>query len=380
MIERSWTARLPWVMLAVTTVSVAVMVPLSLGQEPIDDTISYGLIALALSGTGAFVASRQPSNPIGWIFCAQGLWNGLLEMWGEGMNYHGLATSEVGRWIINWSWIADICAYGLVFALFPTGRLLSRRWRWVVVLLALAFVTGIPGQGLTTTNPENPSPVDSPVVELLRILALVLLMLGLAGAIVSLVIRFRRSVGLERLQLKQLVLAGAIIMPIGLLAVVFWYETFLVRVLLGIALLALPVAAGLAIMRYRLYDIDVVINRTLVYGTLTASLAAVYLGSVLVLQLVLSTFTDGSGLAVAASTLAVAALFRPARGRIQATVDRRFFRSKYDAAQTLTAFGSHLRDQVDLADIGTDLLSVVGETVQPSHASLWLRGTTGGEA
>jgi hypothetical protein len=374
MTDRSWSDWVPWVMLGLTTVCVAVMVPLSVGHEPIDDTISYGLIALTLSGTGAFVASRQPSNPIGWIFCAQGFWNGLLEMWGEGMNYHDLVTSEVGRWLIGWSWVADICAYALVFALFPTGRLLSRRWRWVLVVLALALLAGIPGQGLTVTNPENVLTVDSPVIEVLRILALVLLMVGLAGAIVSLVIRYRGSVGLERLQLKQLVLAGSFILPAGILAVTLWYESFLVRVLLGVALLALPIAAGLAILRYRLYDIDVVINRTLVYGALTATLAAVYLGSVLVLQLALSTFTEGSGLAVAASTLAVAALFRPARGRIQQVVDRRFFRSKYDATQTLERFGTHLRDQVGLEDIGTDLLAVVGETVQPSHVSLWLRG------
>lgn len=375
MTDRTWMRRLPWVMLAVTTVCVAVMVPLSLGHEPIDDTISYGLIALTLSGTGAFVASHRPSNPIGWIFCAQGLWNGLLEMWGEGMDYHDLATSEVGRWIIGWSWLADICAYALVFALFPTGRLLSKRWRWVLVVLALALVTGIPGQGLTVTNPENVLTVDSPVVELLRVLALVLVLVGIAGAIVSLVIRFRGSVGLERLQLKQLVLAASFILPTGILAVTFWYQSSLVRVLLGIALLALPVAAGLAILRYRLYDIDVVINRTVVYGALSAILAGVYLGSVLLLQLALSPFTEGSSLAVAVSTLTVAAIFRPVRAQIQHVVDRRFFRGKYDANRTLEQFSSHLRDKVDITDIGDDLLTVVGDTVQPTHASLWLRTT-----
>ena len=374
MTERSWSDWVPWVMLAVTTVCVAVMVPLSLGHEPIDDTISYGLIALTLSGTGAFVASRHPGNPIGWIFCAQGLWNGLLEMWGEGMSYHDLATSDVGRWLIGWSWVADMCAYGFVFVLFPTGQLLSKRWRWVPVVLALALVTGIPGQGFSSDNAENPVPIDSPVIGLLFTVSMSLQLLGIGGAIVALVIRFRRSVGLERLQLKQLVLAASFILPAGAFAVLFWYDSYLVRVLLGAALLTLPVAAGLAILRYRLYDIDVVINRTLVYGALTASLAAVYLGSVLLLQLALSPFTDGSSLAIAVSTLAVAALFRPARARIQGIVDRRFFRSKYDAAQTLTAFGSHLRDQVDIEDIGTDLLAVVGDTVQPSHVSLWLRG------
>ena len=373
MTGQTWKQRLPWIMLAVTTLCVVVMVPLSLGEEPIDDTISYGLIALTLAGTGAFVASRHPTNQIGWIFCAQGLWNGLLEMWGEGMDYHDLPTAEVGRWLINWSWIADMCAYGLVFALFPTGRLLSKRWRWIPVVLALALVTGIPGQGFSTDNAENPLPIDSPVIELLFIVSMSLQLVGLTGAVVALVIRFRRSVGLERLQLKQLVLAASFILPAGVLAVLYWYDSYLVRVLLGIALLALPIAAGLAILRYRLYDIDVVINRTLVYGTLTAALAAVYLGSVLLLQLALSPFTEGSSLAIAVSTLAVAALFRPARARIQGIVDRRFFRSKYDASQTLARFGTHLRDQVDLADIGTDLLAVVSDTVQPSHVSLWLR-------
>jgi hypothetical protein len=136
---------------------------------------------------------------------------------------------------------------------------------------------------------------------------------------------------------------------------------------------ALPVAAGLAILRYRLYDIDVVINRTVVYGSLSAILAAVYLGAVLLLQVVLSPFTEGSSLAVAVSTLTVAALFRPVRARIQHVVDRRFFRSKYDAGRTLDQFSSHLRDKVDITHIRDDLLTVVGDTVQPTHASLWLR-------
>ena len=123
------TARLPWALLALTVVCVCTMVPLSLGNEELFDTIFYGVLALALGTTGAFVASRQPSNPIGWIFCAQGAIGGVLEMWGEGMAYHGIATSVVGEWIIGWSWVLDRHAYALVFLLFPTGRLLSLRWR-----------------------------------------------------------------------------------------------------------------------------------------------------------------------------------------------------------------------------------------------------------
>ncbi len=190
-------------------------------------------------------------------------------------------------------------------------------------------------------------------------------------------VRYRRATGIERLQLRQLVFAAAVIVPIMVVAVPFYYDSVLVQAAVGAGLLALPVAAGLAILRYRLYDIDVVINRALVYGSLTATLAGVYVGSVLLLQLALSGLTEGSGLAVAASTLAVAALFRPARGRIQQVVDRRFFRSRYDAGRTIELFGARLRDEVDLSALSNDLKAVVVETMHPAHVSLWLR-TAGG--
>jgi hypothetical protein len=360
-------------MLAVTTAFVAAMVPLSLGHEPLFDTVFYGLQALAFATLGASVSTRQPRNPIGWIFCVQGFYDALLEMWGGGLYYHGVPTSAVGSWISQWWWVVDGAAFGMVFLLFPTGRLLSRHWRWILWLLAVAVMIGAPGQSLSTRDPDNRMAVDSWVVDAMVNVGLVLLLAGIAGAVAALIVRFRRATGLERLQLKQLVFAAAVTLPSMALAAPFYYDSVLVQIVIALALLALPVAAGLAILRYRLYHIDVVINRTLVYGTLTATLAAVYLGSVLVLQLALSTFTEGSGLAVAVSTLAVAAMFRPIRSRIQDEVDRRFFRNKYDAARTLDRFGTHLRDQVDLSEIGADLLTVVGDTVQPTHASLWLR-------
>jgi hypothetical protein len=368
-----WKARLPWVLLAITVLFVAAMVPLSLGNEPIFDTVFFGLIALGLSTMGALIATRQPGNAIGWIFCAQGVTNGLLEMWGEGLRYHDVPTALAGYWIINWWWVVDLVAYALVFLLFPTGRLLSPRWRWVLWLLAVGLVIAIPGQSLTTDIADNPIQVDSPVIELMFTIGMFLLLCGLGASVTALVIRFRRSTGLERLQLKQLVFAASSILPMGILAIPFYYDSVLVQIGSGAALLTVPVAAGLAVLRYRLYDIDVVINRALVYGALTATLVGTYLGSVLVLQVALGAFIEGSSLAVAVSTLAVAALFRPARARIQDVVDRRFFRRKYDAARTLERFSSQMRDQVDLADIGTELLGVVTETVQPAHASLWLR-------
>ena len=370
--ESSWMARLPWVLLALSTAWVVISLPLSIGHEPLFDTVLYGLQALAFATTGAFVAARHPRNPIGWIFSVQGFDNGFLEMW-DGLYYHGFPASKVMHWTSDWWFVVDGSMFGLVFLLFPTGRLLSSHWRRVVAVLALAVLLGAPGQSMTTRNPNNPFAVDSPVVELMVNVGLVLLIAGIGLSMVALVMRFRRAVGIERLQLKQLVFAAALSLPSMMLAVVFDYESVLVQILIAAATSAVPIAAGLAILRYRLYDIDVVINRTLVYGALTATLAAVYLASVLLFQLALSPFIEGSSLAVAVSTLTVAALFRPVRARIQDAVDRRFFRHRYDAGRTVERFGARMRDQVDLDDIGIELRGVVADTIQPAHLSLWLR-------
>ncbi len=321
--------------------------------------------------TGAFVASRQPGQPDRLDLLRQGVWSGTVEPW-ESFGYHSLPTGDAGSWVIGWSWIVDGRSYAVVFLLFPTGRLLTRRWRWVLWVLVAACVVAIPGQALNPENPENPLTVDSPVLETGFIAGMMLLLVAMAASLVSLGVRYRRAVGIERLQLRQFLCAGASHADHG------GGGAVLVRVGRGaggsgIGVVLLPTAAGLAILRYRLYDIDVVINRALVYGSLTATLGAVYVGSVLLLQLVLSGLIQGSGLAVAASTLAVAALFRPARARIQKIVDRRFFRSRYDARRTIEAFGARLRDEVDLAMLSADLQAVVAETMRPDHVSLWLR-------
>ena len=197
---------------------------------------------------------------------------------------------------------------------------------------------------------------------------------ALAG-IASLVVRYRRAHGIERLQLRWVAGAACLLVLVAVGGDVASALARLGRRLGGtlLGLLCVAVAVAVSLLRYRLYDIDVVINRTLVYGALTAMLAATYLASVLLLQLVLGGATGDSGLAVAASTLAVAALFRPARARIQQAVDHRFYRRKYDAERTVEAFSARLRDQVDLAALDRELSAVVRETLQPTHVSLWLR-------
>jgi hypothetical protein len=280
------------------------------------------------------------------------------------------------------SWIPWILVPStFLLLLFPDGRLLSRRWRPVAWCAAAAigggFVAGVLHAGHMEDRPQltNPYGVKSPLIDALQGLSWLLLVIAIVGSVTSLILRFRRAHGEQRQQMKWLAFAGAVA---GTFVIVFTVLYDVVgeavangAIMLGV--LSLPLAAGMAILRYRLYDIDVVINRTIVYGALTAILAAAYLGCVLLLQLLLGGITGDSSLAVAGSTLAVAALFRPARARVQDVVDRRFFRRKYDAAQTLEEFSARLRDQIDLGTLNAELSSVVHDTLQPAHVSVWLR-------
>ena len=365
-------------MLAGTVVLVAVMVPLAAGRDEAFDTVLYATLPLVLGVVGTLIASRQPGNPIGWLFCAMALWVAVAEL-GEAYGFvaaeRGLPGGVAGEWLFSWSFVVDLMAWVVVVLLFPDGRLPGRRWRvaiWVSLAGAGLLVVG---QALTTDTTDfsggrNPLGVDSPLVDAAWPVGAALLVAGLVAAVAPSVLRYRRARGVERQQLKWFASAGllfALVMP---LAAAFWYRSVLVQVLAAVSLNAMPLAIGAAILRYRLYDIDRIVSRTLAYGLLTVVLGLGYAGVVLGLGRLLP---RDSSLAVAAATLTVAAVFQPVRRRIQAAVDRRFNRRRYDAARTIQAFSGRLREEVDLDALHRELLAVVDQTVQPTQASLWLR-------
>jgi hypothetical protein len=285
-----------------------------------------------------------------------------------------------GEWARGFGWSLIVT---FLLLLFPTGRLPSPRWRPILwgVVGYIAFFTLVVWLSPASSDTRlafvrNPLGLELGIMNLFKGVLYLTLPLPLVMSGTAAIVRFRRSRGDERQQLKWFAYAA------GVMVILFaiWLSAETAGLLpistlpFSVPLIGLPIAAGIAILKYRLYDIDVVINLTLVYGSLTASLVAVYVGSVAFLQGTFRALTGGeSQLAVVASTLAIAALFNPSRRRIQAFIDRRFYRKKYDAAKTLETFSAKLRDEVDLDQLTDGLVTVIRETLQPEHASLWLR-------
>jgi hypothetical protein len=391
-------ARLAWLLgalsLALTALSL-LLLGLTLSQpntHNYDFWLDCTVGAISFAPVGALIAARRPANPVGWLLCLSGVAISIAHFSAEYAIYallaqpNSLPAGQALAWIA--SWILPIIVGLLLFSflLFPTGRLPSRRWKWlawltvafvIVDVILSAFSFGVDAGLGPIRNPlgiEGFSNAYSVVVSISPVVYV--------AVASSLFVRLHRATGVERQQIKWVVYAVAATLMGTILAYVIpevidtplWFEW--VGFALNIAVsLAIPVAIAIAILRYRLYEIDTLINRTLVYGTLTATLALVYFGGVATTQAIFRAFTGQEGqtqLAVVVSTLGIAALFTPFRRRIRAFIDRRFYHSKYDAAKTLEGFSIKLRDETDLNALSVDLVGVVRETMQPAHVSLWL--------
>ena len=410
-------SRLAWIAFAIITLClVSSLVALVLITSRLDaltwgKSLSDGLFLVAMFSfpvVGVLIATRKPGNAIGYLLLGIGLvWQlsgvaGTYSMWAYRVDPGSLPRPDLVVALSSGIWVPAIGLMGtFLLLLFPDGHPPSRRWRplawfsgllifgmWLLFVLAPAPLDELMGEGYVPSTP-NPLGVDAlefffagPLFVLLLLLPLCML-----ACAVSLVVRFRRSRGEERLQLKWLTTGAAVtavVYLIGMLGTVLTGayqgssepQWLLVLDMASVyAWLLIPGAVGVAILRHRLYDIDVIINRELVYGALTAILALVYVIGVVGIGGALREISgqQSNSVAVAASTLAVAALVRPARTHVQSFIDRRFYRSRYDAVRTVEEFSHRQRDEVTLETVTSDLLRVVGKTVQPTHASLWLR-------
>jgi uncharacterized membrane protein len=341
--------------------------------------VSGQVVNLAVPVAGFVLASRRPENRVGWLFLVAGLGLGL----GAFSNPYALHALVVGRgalpagrlfgWLSIWIWVIPVAMLAFLFLLFPTGRLRSRRWRLAAWFaggaVALAAVCMLIAAARSWAHPFALSGQTGPrgLTGVLYGIGLILISAALLVSVVALVVRFAKSAGEERLQLKWCAWAALV------LAVVFvgsdWVNSAAVAVLLSLAFLGLWTAIAVAIMKYRLYDIDRIISRTLAYAIVTGLLIGVYAGLVLLATRVLPI---SSPVAVAGSTLAAAALFSPLRRRVQQAVDRRFNRARYNADKTVAAFAARLQDAVDLVSVRDDLTTVVGQALEPAHVSVWI--------
>ena len=396
----AWSLGLLCVALAAASLILAILNGRTLGQIFIEEGIvAIAALTAAFSVVGALIASHRPENPIGWIFCSAALFQGLSNSGYEYATYAlitepgSLPLGAEASWLGQWIWAPGL---GLILVflplLFPDGRPPSRRWRPVAWLgglsigLAVASMTVLlwPERGPALVRPEGAGDegTSRALFVIIELIAFPMMLVVGLGAVISLFVRFHRARGDERQKIKWFAYAAALTLVWtfvvdGIPDRNRLFET--VTALLGLLVIPLlPVATGVAIFKYRLYDVDRIVNRTLVYVALTASLVLVYLGGVVSLQYTFRILTGGSSqLAVVVSTLTIAALFNPLRRRIQGFIDRRFFRRKYDAAKVLEGFSVTLREETDLDRLTPELLGVVRETMQPAHTSLWLRPQRG---
>ncbi len=361
-----------------------------------DQWLENAVVGVGFSVVGAVITPRlPPKNPIGWFFCTIGLVGSARLFSAQYAAYSLLAEraslpgGEALGWLASWLWSLHVGLFVFLALLFPDGQLTSKRWRPFAWLTATVVVLGIVAAAFSPGPIRGLEPINNPLgIEGAPdvVVAVQVLIFGLGiGAAASVFARLRRTRGVERQQLKWFAYAVAMLVGSTIL-------TNVVSVTMGmewlrwvgyvptiVGLVGWPVAVGIAILRYRLYNIDLLINRTLVYVTLTVILAVVYLGGVSATQAIFRAITGQEHqpqIAVVVSTLVIAALFNPLRHRIQSFIDRRFYRRKYDARKTLEDFSAHMREETDLEALSGDLVGVVRETMQPAHVSLWLRPET----
>jgi hypothetical protein len=367
---------------------------LPFGGETNDASVVANLVTLlTFSVVGAIIASRHPRNTIGWLFCSVGVTIGLNSFAGDYAEYwlaggtSMKSLAETAAWFSSWAWILlTYVPTSFVLLLFPDGRLPSPRWRPVAWGAALGIAGSVAGYALEAGPLEdfpqiaNPYGIDGPIVGMVGVAGSIVAAGSLVASAISLIVRMRSAGSEQRQQIKWLAYGGTVVVGTICVSGLINLWNVPVSIVVGnVALLGLPVFTGIAIVKHHLYDIDLLINRTLVYGSLTTMLVVVYVGGIVLSQRVFVGLTGQEELpqlAIVASTLMIAALFAPLRRRIQATIDRRFYRRKYDSAKMLSVFSARLRDETDLGTLSDDLVGVVKETMQPEHVTLWLRPDT----
>ena len=395
MIEKKKSSLWVWVLCAILIVVQLVQFGFNYARtasvKTSQDVVSNFLLllfALICAVIGSLIISRQPRNTIGWLLITFPVSFSILLPFQLLLPSPGADLSQVSAltlwaaWLANWSWWMLVGPILLIPLLFPTGKLLSHRWRWVVAGLLFEFVSFVlisafqtsfqVGTWITLKNPIGW--LSEETVNWLMIPFQLLLITLAAFCVAALFIRYRRAVAIEREQIKWLFYVFGVFLvaylPGFFVSNLGWFGS-----VLNISFLTIPLAIGVSILRYRLWDIDILIHKTLIYSTLTILLAVVFFGSVVLLQQIFSTIvgTENSSIVVVLSTLLIAALFTPLRRRIQAAINRRFYRQKYDAEQAVASFSSATRSEVDQLALTDRLVDVVAETVQPESISLWLR-------
>jgi len=395
--KRRTAAWLAWSLCALTIALVTFVVVFSVYYRDNLRDLAFLLAVVSNALVGAVLTSHRPRNPVGWFFVFSAASFAVSEatfryaVYGLIIDPGSLPLAQAMAWPATWLWVPGVLLVLVFLPLyFPNGRLLSLRWRpvmWLAIFVSGATVViwallpGKVGDAWDITNPLGLAALR-PALGGLEVVMAVLFLGFILSSVVSLVVRFRRSQGQERQQMKWLTYAAATVVGMVLLTTLLEAaDLVFLSEMAGLAtdllIAGIPVGVGIAVLRYRLYDIDLLINRTLVYGSLTVTLVALYFGGIVVLQRVFILLTgQQSTLAVVASTLAIAALFNPLRRRVQGFVDRRFYRRKYDARKTLEAFSAKLRDETDLEALNNELVGVVRETMQPAHVPVWLRPDT----